>query len=111
MLDPPIGVAEALELGRRGLVAETDVIRTIEVTESTLRRLEKLGNRRAGQLHRRRAHFGREVELRKRGHRGRAARCLVSLQLTGPWRQMYLDELVRFTGVEADAAALLPRTN
>ena len=78
VLDPPIGVAEALELGRRGLVAETDVIRTIEVTENTLRRLEKLGNRLAGQLHRRRAHFGREVELRKRGHRGRAARCVLS---------------------------------
>ena len=29
-------------------------------------------------------------------------------QLTGPWKQMYLEELIRFTGVEANAAALVP---
>lgn len=29
-------------------------------------------------------------------------------QLTGPWKRMYVDELIRFTGVEADAAALIP---
>ena len=29
-------------------------------------------------------------------------------QLTGPWKRMYVEELIRFTGVEADAAALIP---
>ena len=29
-------------------------------------------------------------------------------QLIGPWKRMYVDELIRFTGVEADAAALPP---
>ena len=33
MLDGPVGVAEALELSGRSLIAETDVTRSIEVAE------------------------------------------------------------------------------
>ena len=29
-------------------------------------------------------------------------------QLTGPWKRMYLEELIRFAGVEADPSALVP---
>lgn len=29
-------------------------------------------------------------------------------QLTGPWKRMYLEELIRFAGVEADPSAVVP---